>query len=106
MVAIKLGYNNIYITGADHSWTRTLSVDDNNRVVSVQPHFYKDNSQEKERVTAVYNNIKLHDIINSFYIAFRAYHYIREYASSHNINIYNSTPDSFIDAFHRAPLPR
>lgn len=105
MVAIKLGYKDIYITGADHSWTRTLSVDDCNRVVSIQPHFYRDNNEEKERVTAVYNDVKLHEIINSFYVAFRAYHYIREYASAHGISIYNSTPGSFIDAFPRAPLP-
>lgn len=106
MAAIRLGYTEIYITGADHSWTRTLSVDDNNRVVSIQPHFYKDSNEEKERVTAVYTNVRLHDIINSFYVAFRAYHYIEEYAISHGIKIYNSTPGSFIDAFSRAPLPR
>ena len=39
MMAIGMGYKQIYIAGADHSWTRTLSVDDDNNVVSVQPQF-------------------------------------------------------------------
>lgn len=105
MVGIKMGYKDIYLTGADHSWTRTLSVDDSNRVVTVQPHFYKDNDAEKRRVTSVYTNISLPQIIRSFYIAFDAYHRIADFANRHGINIHNSTPGSFIDAFQRSPLP-
>lgn len=104
MIAILLGYKEIYIAGADHSWMKTLSVDEQNRVVSVQPHFYKDNDDEKARVTSVYTNYRLHDIVNSFYVAFKAYHDIARYAQSHDIRIYNSTPESFIDAFERRPL--
>lgn len=100
-----MGYKEIYLTGADHSWTRTLSVDDNNRVVSIQPHFYADNSAEQQRVTSVYSNVTLPRIINSFYIAFNAYHQIAGFADRIGVKIINSTPGSFIDAFTRSPLP-
>lgn len=100
-----LGYKEMYIIGADHSWMQTIAVDEQNRVISVQPHFYKDSASEQKRVNAVYSNLHLHDIINSFYIAFRSYHRILAWANKRGVAIYNSTPDSFIDAFPRRPLP-
>lgn len=104
MIAILLGYKEIYLAGADHSWMKTISVDEQNRVISVQPHFYQDNDAERERVTTTYMNYRLHDIVHSFYVAFKAYHEIAAYATTHGIHIYNSTPESFIDAFERRPL--
>lgn len=105
MSGIWLGYKDIYIVGADHSWMSTISVDDHNRVISVQPHFYKDSANEQTRVNTEYQGYKLHDIIHSFYTAFKSYHDIRDYATRRHIAITNSTPGSFIDAFPRAALP-
>lgn len=105
MCGLWLGYRRIYIVGADHSWMKSIWVDDNNRVVSVQPHFYKDNDAERDRVYSEYAGYHLHDIVYSFYVAFRAYHHIARFAASARAIIYNSTPGSFIDAFLRAPLP-
>lgn len=104
MAGIALGYNKINITGADHTWTRTLSVDDNNRVVSVQPHFYEESAKEKERIETVYRDVRLHDILYSFHVAFRSYHQIKKFANCQGTVIVNSTPGSFIDAFPREGL--
>lgn len=104
MTGISLGYEKIHIVGADHSWMKTISVNDQNRVISVQPHFYKDGEQEKTRIHTEYLQYPLHQIINSFYVAFRAYHTIRRYADTKGIDIINSTPESYIDAFPRKPL--
>lgn len=101
MVAIDMDYDKIVIAGADHSWTKTLSVDADNRVVTVQPHFYTDNDEEKERVTAVYENIRLHEILGSMVVAFRSYHQIADYARRRGVSILNATQGSFIDAFKR-----
>ena len=105
MAAIAMGYKEIYLTGADHSWMKTISVDDNNNVVSVQPHFYKDNEAELRRVDTTYRGLRLHDVVESFAIAFRSYHTLARFAARQGISIYNSTPGSFIDAFERRPLP-
>lgn len=104
MVGMSAGFKEIYITGADHSWSRTLSVDEQNRVVSIQPHFYKDSDDEQERVATVYSGVRLHDIMLSFHVAFKAYHEIAAYAKKHGVAIYNATPGSFIDAFERKSL--
>lgn len=105
MCGIWLGFKEIYITGADHTWTQTLSVNDNNEVVSIQPHFYNEPTSEKDRVTAVYRDVRIHEILNSFSIAFKAYHDIADYATPNGIIIHNATPGSFIDAFKRKELP-
>ncbi len=104
MCGIYAGYNEIYVTGADHSWMETLRVNDNNNVVSVQPHFYADSKAELKRSETEYKGYRLHDILQSFYIAFRSYHTLRRYADRKGINIYNSTPGSYIDAFQRKNL--
>jgi hypothetical protein len=67
----------------------------------VQPHFYKEDEREQSRVVSVYRNVKLHEVIYSFYVAFRSYHEIASYANYCGITIYNITPNSYIDAFPR-----
>ena len=105
MAGIWMGYREIYIVGADHSWTKTLEVADDNTVVSVQPHFYEDNKAEHSRVTALYKNIRLHELLLSFHVAFKSYFSVRRFADRLGVRIYNSTPGSFIDAFERRGLP-
>ncbi len=104
MTAMRAGFKEIYLVGADHGWLSTLSVTEDNEVVSIQPHFYKDNDSEKKRVASVYRDVRLHDILLSFHLAFKSYHSVNRYAQSKGCNIYNSTPGSFIDAFPRREL--
>lgn len=101
MLALREGYRKIYLTGADHSWLQSLYVDHENHVVSVQPHFYEDNEEEKKRVTSEYAGYHLHDILGSMTVAFRSYFEIADYARTLNAEIINATPGSYIDAFRR-----
>lgn len=101
MLALNSGFRTVYVAGADHSWMRTLSVDGQNRVVSIQPHFYKDSEKETARVATEYAGYPLYKIVYSFYVAFKAYFDIRDYAARIGAVVYNITPDSFIDAFPR-----
>ncbi|MDE7154346.1 MAG: hypothetical protein K2O00_07910 [Muribaculaceae bacterium] len=101
MLGVWIGYKDIVIVGADHSWMRTLGVDSSNRIISVQPHFYKEPVGEQKRVDSEYSAYHLHQIVHSFYVAFNAYHQIARYAAKKGILITNATPESFIDAFPR-----
>ena len=105
MEGIRLGYRKIYLCGADHNWTRTLSVDEENFVVSVQPHFYEDNEEEHKRVREAYKGLRLHDVMGSMVVAFRSYWEIADYAVKKKVEIINATPGSMIDAFPRKPHP-
>ncbi len=102
---ILAGFRKIYILGADHSWIKNLEVDEQNRVISVQPHFYKESAAEQRRVDAVYADVRLHQVVESFAVALKSYHALQHWAESQGVEIFNSTPGSFIDAFPRSPLP-
>lgn len=104
MTGISLGFKRIFITGADHGWTKTLSVNDRNEVISVQPHFYTEDSHEQQRIRIDYLKYPLHQILFSFYVAFKSYFIIEDYARNQGVAILNATEGSFIDAFRRQPL--
>ena len=94
-----MGYTKIYLYGADHSWTKTLDVDNENFVISIQPHYYEDNEKELQRVREAYKNLRLHDVLGSMVVAFRSYWEIKDYAEAIGVEILNHTPGSMIDAF-------
>ncbi|MDE6541251.1 MAG: hypothetical protein K2L74_04500 [Muribaculaceae bacterium] len=104
MIAIKAGFRRIYLVGADHSWLKTLSVGDDNAVLSIQPHFYEDDKRELARSATEYRGYRLHEVLGGFTMAFRSYHQIAEYAAASGVQIFNSTPESFIDAFERREI--
>ncbi len=106
MCAIWLGFKEIYVVGADHTWISQLAVTDDNRVVTVQPHFYKEDKRESTRVSQVYAGVPLHEVVESFAIALKSYHDIAAYARTAGVQIYNATPVSMIDAFERRQLPK
>ena len=101
MEGMRLGYSKIYVCGADHSWTKTLDVDDENFVISIQPHFYEDNEEEHKRVRETYKGLRLHDVLGSMVVAFKSYWNVAAYAKSRKVEIINATPGSMIDAFPR-----
>ena len=104
MEGIREGYDEIWIVGADHTWPHTLYVDDRNRVVTVQPHFYEENPKELDRIAEAYAGVHIHDVLGSMSVAFRSYHAIRRYADKVGVKIWNATPGSLIDAFERKKL--
>ena len=105
MLGIWMGFTEIYIVGADHSWMESIHVNERNEVVTIQPHFYKEDEREVERVRVDYMHRPLYQVVYSFYVAFRAYHQIQRFVARRGVAIYNSTPVSYIDAFPRRPLP-
>lgn len=104
MIALLMGYRTIKVLGADHGWLSTLSVTEDNRVVCVQPHFYGADKREEKRISAVYDCLRLDQVLESMTIAFRAYHSVRRFADHIGARIINATPGSMIDAFARGRL--
>lgn len=104
MVALREGYRDILILGADHTWSRDLRVDDENRVISESGHFYKDSDKERQRVAQVYAGRHLHDVLENLTVTFRSYHQVKDFADEIGAKITNCTHGSFIDAFPRSTL--
>lgn len=104
MCAMREGFRRIVLIGADHNWSKTLWVTDRNRVVSVQPHFYKDDDKELRRAEEIFSNVHIHDVYENYAIAFRSYFNVKAYTDKRGVEILNATPGSFIDAFPRISL--
>lgn len=105
MNMIWLNYKQIYLVGVEHSWLPQISVDENNVALVGQPHFYdKDAKPEKMNGVGGVGYRKLHEIIYKFYLAFKGYFEVQDYAVKKGVHITNLTPDSFIDAFPRQKL--
>lgn len=104
MSSMREGFRRIVLIGADHNWSKTLWVTDRNCVVSVQPHFYKDDDKELRRAEEIFRNVRLHEVYENYAIAFRSYFNVKGYAERRGVEILNATPGSFIDAFPRISL--
>lgn len=104
--ALRMPFDTIYLTGADHSWLPEISVTDNNVVLMHQKHFYDRNTSQA--ATVMQENLSsapLYQILYHMQVAFKAYFTLRDYAATLGKRIVNITPGSFIDAFERQILP-
>ncbi len=104
LMAINGGIKNIYLIGADHSWLPQISVNDDNIAMFNNTHFYDETKPKTDSMHKQSQPRKLHEILDKFKLTFEGYFILKNYAISKNVNIYNCTPNSFIDAFDRKKL--
>jgi hypothetical protein len=104
-VAVDINYKNIFVVGADHSWLKDIYVGNDNKVYLSQKHFYDNNPAPEVMYDGTSNRVRnLADMLMKFVYSFRSYFILKDYARSKGINVYNATPESFIDAFERKKL--
>jgi len=103
MLAIFSNYKEIYLLGAENNFFKDLWVDEKNNLRYNFYHFYKEKTTETDSVI-INKGYKLYHQLASFYFAFKSYVDVEMYAKKRGVKIYNSTPDSYIDAFDRKPI--
>lgn len=104
---INLGYDEILVYGAEHSWTEDLRVNENNEVCTIKKHFFESN--EYELIPWKKSNgdlFKMYEILSSLRNHFYGYLFLEWYSKQMNVRIYNCTPGSFIDAFERKSITK
>jgi hypothetical protein len=94
MILIWKGYKEVGLLGVEHSWTKSLMVTDDNETFLTQPHFYSKNVKQVKMNKGVSGQDK-------FYLTFKAYHEINDFAIKKGVSIYTLTKDSFIDAYEK-----
>ncbi len=103
-IALKLNVKKILLFGTEHSWLKDIYVDEQNRVMIKDKHFYDDKEKHRE---FFYNTkkgkrkVKYHEALYTFMVAFRGYYKLKQYAEHKKAEIINCTPESFIDAFEK-----
>lgn len=104
-LAINAGLKNIYLFGADHSWLPEISVDDQNKVLINQKHFYDEGTTKAKALDKRgHGERKLWELLHKFMLAFKGYFILKKYAEKRGVAVLNATPKSFIDAFERIEI--
>ncbi|RYU97016.1 hypothetical protein [Emticicia agri] len=98
--AINMGFKEIYLFGADHSWHEMIKLDENNNMVVSDSHFY----QHKDIDIAVKENSYMSQQLFSLHKAFYGYEVLGKYAKSLGIKIYNASAKSYIDVFEKVKV--
>lgn len=101
---INMGYKKIIVYGADHSWTESIRVDNENHVCLADVHFYDQENVALvpwRKATEGREIYKMHEILQDLSNSFRSYHTLRMYADRQGCHIVNKTQGSYIDAFDR-----
>ena len=107
-LSLNIGFKEIYLFGADHSWHENLFVNDENVLCFKDTHFYDGN--EKVSYRPFYKGIHLketftmQEILITFSKIFYGYEMINEYAKHRKAKIYNASEISFVDAFERIKI--
>ena len=106
-LSINIGFKNIYLVGADHTWMKNIFVNEKNVLLLCDKHFYDNESinakpwyKDGEEI----DTFKMHEIMLAMYKTFSGYYVLKEYAKLFNANIYNCSEISYIDAFERRKL--
>ena len=99
---LNSGYRIIELFGADHTWTKTLSVNDENKVVICDSHYYGTKASPWVKANGL--NFTISEILYAFSNMFRGHELLNEYAMYIGAQIFNCTKDSFIDAYPKKIL--
>ena len=91
---INMGYKQIYLYGAEFSWTKNIDVDpENNKVFLNDSHFYNKTD------IVYYNNGWYKWYLEAVVEMLDGTERIASYADEMKVKIFNRTKGSFIDAF-------
>lgn len=105
-LCLHMGYKNIMLLGADHSWHETLALDEQNRVCLRDRHFY-DKAVALRPFTMDGSPDKIFTMDALFFALgrmFAGYWQIAAYAKTLGAHIVNASSVTYIDAFPRRPL--
>jgi hypothetical protein len=105
-LAVNIGYKKIWITGADHSWVEQIHVTKDNLLCRKDVHFY---DKAEPSYTPVIDPVsgKNHTVgvfFEAMFKTFDSYYILNKYAVYRQVHIYNTTQNSFIDAFDKKEL--
>jgi hypothetical protein len=95
--ALNMGFKEIYLFGADHSWHEMIKLDENNNLIVSDSHFYG----QKDYDIAVQENSYMSQQLFSLHKAFYGYEVLAKYARSLGVKVYNASARSYVDVFEK-----
>ena len=93
MCAINKGYKKVLLYGADHSWTRDMDADENNRIFIKDRHFYEEDVKRYLPVGMYREYLYQH------YVTFLSHFIMNNYSKYRGARVINKTRFSFIEEY-------
>lgn len=103
-LALNIGFKQINIFGAEHSWTESIRVNSLNEVCLQDKHFYELEAKLSPWINIRGNVYKMDEVLVDLAKMFKGYYYILDYSNFKQASIFNCTPNSYIDAFERKKI--
>jgi hypothetical protein len=103
-LALKMGFKNVVLFGADHSWHEEIRIDEANQLTVNHEHFYDKSKQIMPMYKLDGKEYYLHDVFRKLHLAFKGYFVLKEYADYLGSKILNASKKSYIDAFEKIKL--
>lgn len=100
---INLGYEQIYLLGADHTWHETLRLNQDNKLILTDTHFYGQKDYDVGS-TMPQNKSYLAAQFLSLHKAFKGYEVLARYAKHQKTKIINASERSYVDVFEKIKL--
>lgn len=100
-LCIFLGFKRIIIAGADYSWHEKIVLNSENEIEQHYEHFYYDDDS-----ISLFKDTKkkISDEFLNLYKAFDTHYDIAKYAKKNNVDIFNCSERSFIDAYEHKTI--
>ena len=101
--AIDLGYKKIFLSGVDHSWHQEIEVKSDSKVYVVHKHFSGNHSKPVPiyLIPGDSESTTMHRLFLTWANLFKGYELINDFAVRKQVEIFNLTENSFIDAFKK-----
>lgn len=100
-ISLQMDVEKILLFGVEHSWSKSLFVDEQNRTCIVNEHFYTNIQESKVWLKSNAEPYRIYEALRDISVMLGGYKELDEYARYRGINIYNCTLNSFIDSFER-----
>ncbi|MCK9280017.1 MAG: hypothetical protein M0P71_05315 [Melioribacteraceae bacterium] len=103
-LSLNMGFKEIFLVGADHSWHEDIKVDETNKTTVNHEHFYDAGKVTMPMYKLDGEEYRIHDIFRKLHLAFKGYFIIKDYAEELNAKIFNASVRSYIDAFPKTKI--
>lgn len=102
-VGLTLQYKRVNLYGVDHTFTNSITVDDNNILCNIDAHFYDKDVPALKPLIRIDNGLpwKVSEYLGFFAIVFKTHEELAAYASYLKVQVVNCTKGSMIDAYER-----
>lgn len=102
--AIMLNYKKIYFAGLDMSFHTSIHVNENNHIIQRMEHFYGTEERDLTDESKEIEKEGMSGLFYEWYVDFKGFKIMRDYANSLNIKIINLNRMSFVDCFEKGDL--